>query len=166
MPTSLNNTYMVNKDGQLLTEAYLSALQKYHNIPHTIKPRQPDDTHEAETYEDRMQGITNNTTNDKTEQPTFDDVVAVVIKPETSSTTDTYKTEAIEMAKTNLYTIYKASKQLHDFINSGHELDYWMNEKLAVCSEQLSNILKVAEYDFLSKNYSNNTESISINPSL
>jgi hypothetical protein len=166
MPVSLNNTYMVNKDGQLLTEAYLSALQKYHNLPQTIKSSQPDDTQPAETLEDRMQGVTEPQNNLSSTTQTFDDVVAVVIDTTTNSNQDSLSAEARDMAKSNLYTIYKASKQLHDIINSGHELDYWMYSKLSICADSISNISRVAEYDCMSAIHSNNTESISTKPSL
>ena len=183
---------MVNKDGHLLTEAYLSALQKYHHLPSRFVTKQPDDTTPAETLEDRMQGITsapdqNSTSSDNIdsnnndectcgdectcsdelpEQPPYNDNISVVVvtnTPETqnscSCTSDedccciknTLSHKACESTKANLYAIYKGCKQLHDLIGAGYIPDYWMNERLSVCSEHISNILKVAEYDVASK---------------
>jgi hypothetical protein len=150
---------MVNKDGQLLQEAYLSALQKSTNILSKFEPKQPDSPDEAENYEDRMQGVSDNTQTD--EQPQFNDVVATVIQtqePLSCSEED----EASRMVKSNLYTIYKSAYALFNIVKSGHTLDYWMNEKLAICAEHLTNIHNVAEYDFLDKNCENNKINIQV----
>jgi hypothetical protein len=110
--------------------------------------------------------------NSKTE--TYDDIVKRLITPEedildneqdnatpvgdTSPDTDVVITaslgsaqsedcENVRMTKTNLYSIFTAAKKLHDIVESGHTPETWMSHRLAICADNMLEILKVCEYE-------------------
>jgi len=153
-----------DKDVQGVYESYISALQKIKNVSHKVVPRQPDDHHEAETLEDRMQGDggngdprnPSNTTgnvdsvedNDNDAQPT-NTVTQTPPTPIAILTLSTNNTdnEHNDMIKTDLYSIVSNAKKLYDLACQGHTFDPWMFSKISICSDSLGNITKVAEYD-------------------
>lgn len=160
---------MVNKDGQLLQEAYLSALQKSINVPSKIEHRQPDSTNKTETLEDKMQGVPPNLPpTPPTEVAKFNDVVSSIIQPEIQTSTAEggcgceNETEEKHMTKANLFTIYKSAKAIYDIMEAGHTLDYWMCQKLAVCAEHLTNIFNVVEYEYSEKECSSPSVQINV----
>ena len=110
--------------------------------------------------------------NSKTE--TYDDIVKRLITPEedildneqdntasvedTSSDADVVITASLgssqsedcenaRMTKTNLYGIFTAAKKLHDIVDSGYTPELWMSHRLAICADNMLEILKVCEYE-------------------
>jgi hypothetical protein len=159
------------EDTRLLEEAYISATQKTVNVPPRVPYRQVGDEHTADTLSHKMQGINiedeepdNDSSETDSSQMNYDDIVKRLMTPEEDivktaeqepmssigiaiGTVDRSGCESVKMSKTDLYSIFTAAKKLHDIVDSGHELDPWMSHKLAICSDSISNILKVVEYD-------------------
>ena len=159
------------EDTRLLEEAYISATQKTVNVPPRVPYRQVGDEHTADTLSHKMQGINiedeeidNESSEADSSQMSYDDIVKRLMTPEEDivnsveqepvtrvglaiGTTGHSDCESAKMSKTDLYSIFTAAKKLHDIVESGHELDPWMSRKIAICSDSISNILKVVEYD-------------------
>ena len=55
--------------------------------------------------------------------------------------------ENAKMTKTNLYGIFTAAKKLHDIVESGYTPELWMSHRLAICADNMLEILKVCEYE-------------------
>jgi len=55
--------------------------------------------------------------------------------------------ENTKMTKTNLYGIFTAAKKLHDIVESGYTPELWMSHRLAICADNMLEILKVCEYE-------------------
>ena len=158
---------IIDKDGQGLLESYISALQKVQNVKHRVQPRQPDDHHEAETLEDRMQGdggsnlpgnignnkeatptdYSNNEAPNNDEQVTKTEPVAPTIVTAVIAVNSQEDDSTLNMIKTDLYSIATTAMKLHDLASNGCTFDSWMLGKISICSDSLSNIHKVAEYD-------------------
>jgi hypothetical protein len=157
------------KDQKSLTEAYLSASQKYVNVPHNVEPKQPDEQGPAETLEDRMQSVekrsqVNNTDqddvapeeeyNDQESDSMSDNArdtshVSVIINQPTDSYTTMDKFN--KMVKTDLYNIFKSSMSLYNLVNCDCEFEPWMIQKISLCSENMSSIQKVMDYRAVSE---------------
>lgn len=154
---------IIDKDGQGLLESYISALQKIQNVKHRVQPRQPDDHHEAETLEDRMQGdggsnLPGNIGNTEVvadtdeeanndEQPNTPETVKSPMVAAVITINNTEDDGALNMIKTDLYSIATNAMKLHELASKGHSFDSWMLGKISICSDSLANIHKVLEYD-------------------
>lgn len=56
--------------------------------------------------------------------------------------------EENSMAKSNLFAIYSDAKELHNILQmAGLNPETWMLQKIAVCADNLSSVLKAARYD-------------------
>lgn len=56
--------------------------------------------------------------------------------------------EEKSMNETNLYTICKNAKMLMEIVKKGADLQTWMQQTLAIISDNLTSITQVAVYDF------------------
>lgn len=65
----------------------------------------------------------------------------------TLSGTNQEDCENAKMTKTNLYSIFTAAKKLHDIVESGYTPELWMSHRLAICTDNMLEILKVCEYE-------------------
>ena len=124
----------MKKDEVALFEAYISATQKGINVPgDNISVNTPDTEGEIEL---------------RTEPVTA--VVSVEEPDEECSCNDhdhsEEEHEESSMAKTNLFSIFKNAKMIHDYIESGVHLETWMLQKIAVVADNLNSVAKVAEY--------------------
>ena len=157
---------LTHKDLVQLTEAYISASQKYVNVPHKVTPKQPDEQGPAETLEDRMQSVsapsvkredsadddyadddyaddTNKITDDNSESSNSQLNVLVRCFTDNSSSQEKFS----KMSKSDLYSTFKCAAMLYKLINNGYELEPWMIQKITLCAESMSNILRVMEYN-------------------
>jgi len=152
---------LTHKDLVQLTEAYISASQKYVNVPHKVTPKQPDEQGPAETLEDRMQSVsapsvkreesadddyadgTNNNTDGNSESSNSQLNVLVRCFTDNSSSQEKFN----KMSKSDLYSTFKCAAMLYKLINNGCELEPWMIQKITLCAESMSTILRVMEYN-------------------
>jgi hypothetical protein len=51
------------------------------------------------------------------------------------------------MVLANLFSLFSNSKKLHKFTMSGMDLDPWMQQKIAVCADNLEAVMRSAHYD-------------------
>lgn len=56
--------------------------------------------------------------------------------------------EELSMVKANLFSIFNDAKALHMMIENGFDVEPWMQQKIAVCADGMSSVLKSANYDF------------------
>jgi hypothetical protein len=130
---------MKSNDQKLLEEAYISALQKSVNVPSdSASEHQPDAHLEPEVgTEPVVMSITAEEPHDEVCgcDDHHDEVDHMEEEHEESS-----------MAKTNLYSIFKNAKMIHEYIESGVHLETWMLQKIAVVADNLNSVAKVAEY--------------------
>jgi hypothetical protein len=128
---------MKSNDQKLLEEAYISALQKSVNVPSDPASEQPLTAHlEPEVgAEPVVMSITAEEPVEDCGCEAHDEVDHMEEEHEESS-----------MAKTNLYSIFKNAKMIHEYIESGVHIETWMLQKIAVVADNLNSVAKVAEY--------------------
>lgn len=126
----------MKKDEVALFEAYISATQRGINVPADITTNQPDTEGEIEMHTEPVAAVVT------VEEP------AEECGCEGHNEADHMEEEHEEssMAKTNLYSIFKNAKMIHDYIESGVHLETWMLQKIAVVADNLGSVAKVAEY--------------------
>lgn len=127
---------MKSSDQKLLEEAYISALQKSINVPTDISVNQPDTAGEIAMHSEPVAAVVS------VEEPTED------CGCDNHNEADHMEEEHEEssMAKTNLFSIFKNAKMIHEYIESGVHLETWMLQKIAVVADNLNSVAKVAEY--------------------
>jgi len=128
---------MKSNDQKLLEEAYISALQKSVNVPSDPASEQPLGAHlESEVgVEPVVMSITAEEPVEDCGCEAHDEVDHMEEEHEESS-----------MAKTNLFSIYKDAKMIHEIVEGGVELETWMLQKIAVVADKLSSVARSAEY--------------------
>jgi hypothetical protein len=121
---------IVSNDQRLLEEAYISAVKRAVETPNDdvevvkVGPEKIEmgSEHEEHGFGDEMEGE----------------------EEESCGCED--ESEEIAMAKTNLFSIFKSAKELHDCIASGYHLEPWMLQKIAVCADNICSVHRTAEY--------------------
>jgi hypothetical protein len=128
---------MKSTDQIKLEEAYISALRK-----------------QAATPEDELQSSITPEISDLPVTPS-----AVVVKnvtpevtpamPSDSHAPGNLEDEAEEdsMTSANLYSIFTDAKKLHEYIQGGYHLEAWMQQKIAICCDNINAVSRAAEYD-------------------
>jgi hypothetical protein len=117
---------MKSQDQTLLEQAYLSTQQKMLSIPGDgVSEPSPETTPDV--------------------SPVTPTVSPVAVQM--SMNTEEEK-EELSMVKANLFSIFNDAKALHTMIQSGLDAEPWMQQKLAVCADSMSSVLKSANYDF------------------
>ena len=51
------------------------------------------------------------------------------------------------MAMANLFSLFSNAKKLHHFVMSGVEMEPWMQQKIAVCADNLEAVFRSLNYD-------------------
>lgn len=113
---------MVFKDSTLLQEAYISAIQKSVNVPSD------------------MPQLDNDNIN-----PTVIDIEPNV--PISNGCGCDEQQEEDYMALSNLFSIFSNAKKIHKFLESGINLEPWMQQKIAVCADNLESVMRSTHYD-------------------
>jgi hypothetical protein len=143
---------MTSKDADLIAEAYLSALQKYHNAPtdpatEDIAEVNPEVT-DRENVDDKPVTMT----------------VAVPAGPEAAGAMDQAtsvgsvgsdiaheESEEHWMVRSNLFSLYSNAKKIHNLAQMGIDLEPWAQQKIAVCADNLEAVMKYVAYEAAEK---------------
>lgn len=119
---------MKSQDQTLLEQAYLSTKQKMVSIP-------GDGVNEP---------AMDMSTSDAPQVPS-QEVSPTVVQMNVDSEEER---EELSMVKANLFSIFNDAKALHTMIEGGFDVEPWMQQKIAVCADGMSSVLKSANYDF------------------
>jgi hypothetical protein len=127
---------MKSKDEQLLAEAYISAVQKSINVP-----------------ADSAAFAGNN---DRSMEPIAPVTVVTTNEPssdvqDTCHTVEHEESEEAWMVRSNLFSLFTNAKKLHNLSQHGMDLEPWMQQKVAVCADQLESVMKAANYEAAEK---------------
>lgn len=138
---------MLSKDSLLISEAYLSALQKIHNSP--TDPATEDIAKVNPEVTDR----------ENVEEPTSM-TVTVPAGPEAMGAMDQgtpcgcggsdmahEESEEHWMVRSNLFSLYSNAKKIHNLAQAGIDLEPWAQQKVAVCADNLEAVMKYIAYE-------------------
>ena len=135
---------MLSKDSILISEAYLSAIQKIHNAP-----TDPGTESVAEVNPEM-------TDRENVEQP-VSMTVAVPAGPEAMGAMDQGSDMAHEeseehwMVRSNLFSLYSNAKKIHNLLQGGIDPEPWAQQKIAVCADNLEAVMKYVAYEAAEK---------------
>ena len=142
---------MLSKDSLLISEAYLSALQKIHNAP-----TDPGTQSVAEVNPEM-------TDRENVDEPTTM-TVAVPAGPEAMGAMDQgsgcgmagsdqahEESEEHWMVRSNLFSLYSNAKKIHNLAQMGIDLEPWAQQKVAVCADNLEAVMKYVAYEAAEK---------------
>jgi hypothetical protein len=145
---------MLSKDSLLISEAYLSAIQKIHNAP----------TDPA--TEDVAQVNPEVTDRENVEEP-VSMTVSVPAGPEAMGAMDQgsgcgcagsdiahEESEEHWMVRSNLFSLYSNAKKIHNLAQMGLDLEPWAQQKVAVCADNLEAVMKYVAYEAAEKGLS------------
>ena len=140
---------MISKDVELISEAYLSAIQKSPNYPAdpataSIARVNPDMTDRSNV--ERSNAV----------------VVAVPGGPEAMSSqgqeviagSEHEESEEDWMTRSNLFSLYSSAKKIHNLVQEGIDLEPWAQQKIAVCADNLEAVMKYVAYEAAEKGLS------------
>jgi chemotaxis regulatin CheY-phosphate phosphatase CheZ len=141
---------MISKDSLLISEAYLSALQKIHNAP----------------TESAMEDVAE-VNPEVTDRENVEMTVAVPAGPEAMGAMDQATPIGAEMSdqaheeseedwmvRSNLFSLYSNAKKIHNLAQTGIDLEPWAQQKVAVCADQLEAVMKYVAYEAAEKGLS------------
>lgn len=128
---------MKNKDQVKLEEAYISALQKTINVPadggiRDITTGQPDAPEAVE-----MKAEPN---------------LQIALEPSDvggcgcGGGDNSEESEEQWMVRSNLFSIFTNAKKVHTLTMEGMDLEPWMQQKIALCTDYLESVMKSAAY--------------------
>lgn len=130
---------MRSKDADLISEAYLSAIQKINNAP-----TDPGTLSVAKVNPEV-------TDIDNAQKPVAM-AVAVPAGPEAAPAGPSVQpnvedqSEELWMARTNLFSLYSDAKKIHNAVQTGIDLEPWMQQKIAICADNLQAVMKSVAY--------------------
>jgi hypothetical protein len=55
--------------------------------------------------------------------------------------------EEDSMVKANLFSLFSDAKEIHEIIQGGFHPEAWVIQKIAICSDNLSSVLKSVKYE-------------------
>ena len=140
---------MISKDADLISEAYLSAIQKSPNYS-------PDPAmNSIARVNPEVTDIEN------TESP-VSMTVAVPAGPEAMGAMDQgsgcgssdqahEESEEHWMVRSNLFSLYSNAKKIHNLAQMGLDLEPWAQQKIAVCADNLEAVMKYVAYEAAEK---------------
>jgi len=142
---------MISKDADLISEAYLSAVQKNHNFA-------PDPAM------DSVVEVNPELTDRENVESPVAMTVSVPAGPEAmgamdqgsgyeSSMSDQAHEESEEhwMVRSNLFSLYSNAKKIHNLAQIGLDLEPWAQQKVAVCADNLEAVMKYVAYEAAEK---------------
>lgn len=145
---------MLSKDSLLISEAYLSAMQKNHNFA-------PDPAM------DSVAEVNPELTDRENVESPVAMTVSVPAGPEAmgamdqgsgyeSSMSDQAHEESEEhwMVRSNLFSLYSNAKKIHNLAQMGLDLEPWAQQKVAVCADNLEAVMKYVAYEAAEKGLS------------
>jgi len=124
---------MKSKDQVLLEEAYISALRK-----------------QAATPDDELKGSITPEIFDLPITPSVTvtpDVTPALAQPTNAPGNLEDEAEENSMTSANLYSIFTDAKKLHGYMQNGYHLEAWMQQKIAICCDNISAVVRSAEYE-------------------
>lgn len=146
----INNNIMLSKDSLLISEAYLSAIQKSPNYP--ADPATEDIARVNPEVTDR----------ENVEQPAS--MTVAVAGPEAMGAMDQgsgcgcgssdqthEESEEHWMVRSNLFSLYSNAKKIHNLAQMGLDLEPWAQQKIAVCADNLEAVMKYVAYEAAEK---------------
>ena len=119
---------MVFKDTTLLQEAYISATQKTVNVPSAVPQLEPDQEVNPVVLSVNAEPVPNS-------------------EPQGCGCGGSEESEENYMVLANLFSLFSNAKKLHKFAMSGMDLEPWMQQKIAVCTDNLEAVMRSAHYD-------------------
>lgn len=141
---------MLSKDSLLISEAYLSAIQKIKNVP--TDPATEDIARVNPDVTDR-ENVERQAT-----------VVSVPAGPEAMGAMDQgsgcgcggsdqahEESEEHWMVRSNLFSLYSNAKKVHNLAQMGLDLEPWAQQKIAVCADNLEAVMKYVAYEAAEK---------------
>jgi hypothetical protein len=138
---------MISKDSLLISEAYLSALQKQKTV--TSEPAMEDIAEVNPEVTDR----------ENVEEPVTM-TMAVPASPEAMPQGPSIQpnvedeNEELWMARSNLFSLYSNAKKIHNLVQMGLDLEPWMQQKIAVAADNLEGVMKSTAYEAAEKGLS------------
>ena len=139
---------MISKDSRLISEAYLSALQKIKNVP--TDPA----TEDIARVNPEMTDI------DNVQKP-VSMTVAIPAGPEAMGAMDQEasscgcqaheESEEHWMVRSNLFSLYSNAKKIHNLAQMGLDLEPWAQQKVAVAAHDLEAVMKYVAYEAAEK---------------
>lgn len=142
---------MISKDSLLISEAYLSAMQKNHNFA-------PDPAM------DSVVEVNPELTDRENVESPVAMTVSVPAGPEAmgamdqgsgceGSMSDEGHEESEEhwMTRSNLFSLYSNAKKIHNLAQMGLDLEPWAQQKVAVCADNLEAVMKYVAYEAAEK---------------
>jgi hypothetical protein len=135
---------MISKDAELISEAYLSALQKQKTV--ASEPAMEDVAEVNPEVTDR----------ENVEEPvtmTMSVPAGPEAMPQGPSIEPNVEDENEElwMARSNLFSLYSNAKKIHNLVQMGLDLEPWMQQKIAVAADNLEGVMKSAAYEAAEK---------------
>jgi hypothetical protein len=119
---------MVFKDKTLLEEAYISASQKSINLPSNLINPAPEIVAVTNTPQEEI----------PMQEPHQDSACGCGGSEEQ---------EESYMDMANLFSLFSNAKKIHHFLESGMSLEPWMQQKIAVCADNLEAVMRSTRYD-------------------
>jgi hypothetical protein len=119
---------MVFKDSTLLQEAYISAVQKAVNVPSSSPQLDSEMNPSPEPV----------TLSIGSEPQSYEGCGCGGAEEEN---------EENYMAMANLFSLFSNAKKLHSYTMGGIKLDPWMQQKIAVCADNLEAVTRSINYD-------------------
>jgi hypothetical protein len=119
---------MVFKDSTLLQEAYISAVQKTVNVPSSAPQL------DAEV-------------DSQTEPVTLSIGNEPELKQDCGCGGAEEESEENYMVMANLFSLFSNAKKLHSYVMNGINVEPWMQQKIAVCADNLEAVTRSINYD-------------------
>jgi hypothetical protein len=142
---------MISKDADLISEAYLSAVQKNHNFA-------PDPAM------DSVVEVNPELTDRENVESPVAMTVSVPAGPEAMGAMDQgsgcgcagsdqahEESEEHWMVRSNLFSLYSNAKKIHNLAQMGLDLEPWAQQKVAVCADNLEAVMKYVAYEAAEK---------------
>lgn len=142
---------MLSKDSLLISEAYLSAMQKNHNFA-------PDPAM------DSVAEVNPELTDRENVESPVAMTVSVPAGPEAMGAMDQgsgcgcagsdqahEESEEHWMVRSNLFSLYSNAKKIHNLAQMGLDLEPWAAAKIAVCADNLESVMKYVAYEAAEK---------------
>lgn len=136
---------MISKDADLISEAYLSAVQKSHNYT-------PDPA--MNSIAEVNPEVTDRENVDKPSVVAISAPVPVAQQGMTCGCNGSQEHEESEehwMVRSNLFSLYSNAKKIHNLAQTGIDLEPWAQQKIAVCADNLEAVMKYVAYEAAEK---------------
>jgi hypothetical protein len=140
---------MLSKDSLLISEAYLSAIQKSPN-------------YSPDPAMDSIARVNPEVTDRENVEQPVSMTVSVPAGPEAMGAMDQgssvghsdmahEESEEHWMVRSNLFSLYSNAKKIHNLAQAGIDLEPWAQQKLAVATDQVESVMKYIAYEAAEK---------------